>query len=83
MIEKRKMTAKVDTELNVFDVPFDDALNLAKIGNGRIYKGAHVFNIDIGSLRLAIFAEVENDEQWNHLVSMVKTSPYAVKKTDD
>lgn len=80
MIEKRKCKAEVSTELNVFNVSVEDALHLARIGNGRTYKGAHVFNVDIGNLKLAIFVDVDNNSEWDAIVDTVKISPFALER---
>ena len=82
MPEKRKCQGEVSTEFNVFHVPFEDALHLAKIGNGRTYEGAHVFNIQIGNLELKIFVDVYDvydASEWEAIEDAVKGSPFAVK----
>ena len=78
MKAKRKCQADVDTKLNVFDVSVEDALHLARIGNGRTHKGSHAFNVEIGNLELLIFVDVENEKQWEAIVDAVKISPFAV-----
>ena len=78
---KRKMQAELKPELNVMSVPYRDAIELAKIGNGYTYKGARTFHIEIGELKLTIYVNLdhgEEDSQWENIVRAVSQSAFAV-----
>jgi hypothetical protein len=78
---KRKIQAELKTELSVTSVPYRDAMQLAKIGNGYTYKGARTFHIEIGELKLTIFVELDHGEeewQWENIVRAVSHSEFAV-----
>lgn len=74
-MEKRDIKGTSRSQNAIFDVPFEDAVELAKIANGIILDKVS-FEISIGEFNVIIFPNCQ-DEKWDDIKSIIKTSPFA------